>query len=200
MKCVHFLHSTTRTGFRHSSHCVHVVCAHLSPNCLLCTDYLCCCMHIAHCKTPDAVCWLAWSLKAMVTGNRGAVNVLKRGKLPAFSPSVNLCLRDHRDWWKPPTCRGWTTPAPRDAQMRHQVTSDEGPAWCKSGKTWTQPEVKPTKWKIWLYSLAVHGEFTHHRGLQAAAAFIGFVATSPKEGKNKWSWENNGWPDFVWSD
>lgn len=96
---------------------------------------------ISHTAEPlEAFCWAARSLTVMVTGNGGAVNALRRGNMSAFSPAVNL--QDHRDWRKPPTCRGWTPAAPRDAQMRHRVTGGEGPAWCKSGKTWTHPEVR----------------------------------------------------------
>lgn len=64
---------------------------------------------------------------------------------------------------------------------KSQVTRDQHDA--SLARHELSQRLNQLKWRIWLYGLAIHGEFTHHQGLQAAAAFIGFVATSPIEGK-----------------
>lgn len=126
----------------HSFHMVVILPCCMCPLVTWLPTFVALCFDGTHWRTPDAFCWAARSFTAMVTGNKGAVNALRRGNVSAFSPAVNL--QDHRDWWKPPTCRGWTLAGPRDAQMRHRVTGGEGPAWCKSGKAWTHPDVQAT--------------------------------------------------------
>lgn len=68
--------------------------------------------HMAAWQPLDALCWLAWSLNTMVTGNGGAAKALCGGNKPpprllSQTPwRVSLYPQGHRRWWKPPACLG----------------------------------------------------------------------------------------------